>query len=406
MNKLTILELGKVASATKAEFLRKLQPLVHTADLPKVDIDSVLLKTAFRLSFFNKKRNIYPFATLQSADYAVVGQIISQNLPENIRSEYFAKLQRQNAARIPKLYNAEGLDELGNKASIYLPEWAFFEEDHKEYLETFRNCPITEIFYYWFDTQSNPPSNFKHMTSGSQLNLPSKPLSGSSSLIRTRSRGKNPQKQADDEKKPELKYENRHENMYENRYNNRYENRQENDNEFNMAAAAAEQSRQQYVAAILAKQFKGTSKFSSFIQTFEMLIEEHDEAGSVGHRVEMMPQKKRLLIAILWDPSNSPLKGIDGRRFVGPQTYITDLPVEQTDTYDKIVMLLTTKYDQKREEMSAITVANRLRMLKQDGKPIDEYITLYEDTRDRFPAAQVGTILTDKYFVVGLILSY
>ena len=120
MNKLITLELGKVASATGAEFLRKLQPLmevdfstqdIHTADLLKVDIDSVLLKAAVCLYFFNKKRNVYPFA-LQIADYAVVGQIISQNLllrvqygeqiqyslntPEDIRSEYFNELPRQN----------------------------------------------------------------------------------------------------------------------------------------------------------------------------------------------------------------------------------------------------------------------------------------------------------------------
>ena len=44
-------------------------------------------------------------------------------------------------------------------------------------------------------------------------------------------------------------------------------------------------------------------------------------------------------------------------------------------------------------------------MLKQDGKPIDVYITLYEDICDRIPAAQVGTILADykhvEYFVGG-----
>ena len=51
-------------------------------------------------------------------------------------------------------------------------------------------------------------------------------------------------------------------------------------------------------------------------------------------------------------------------------------------------------YDEKREEISAITVANRLRMLKQDGKPMDEYIILYEDTRDRIPANQLAPINT------------
>ena len=113
------------------------------------------------------------------------------------------------------------------------------------------------------------------------------------------------------------------------------EDGQKNNNRFGMAAAAAaaaavaEQFRQQHVAIILAKQFKGTTKFSGFIRAFEVLIGEHDEAGWIGQQVEMMLQKqKRLLIATLQDPENPPLKGIDGRRFVGSQTYIADLLIE------------------------------------------------------------------------------
>ena len=46
-------------------------------------------------------------------------------------------------------------------------------------LETFRNCLATDIFYYWFDNHSNPPPNFRGVTSGSQLNLTSESLSRS-----------------------------------------------------------------------------------------------------------------------------------------------------------------------------------------------------------------------------------
>ena len=120
LNQLTTLELGKVSSATEAKFLHKLQPLVevdfsatdvHTADLPKVAIDSVLLKAAVRLYFSNKKKNLYPFAKLQIADHAVVGQIISQNLPDNIRSEYFANIQCENAASIVQRWRVRRIGE-------------------------------------------------------------------------------------------------------------------------------------------------------------------------------------------------------------------------------------------------------------------------------------------------------
>ena len=46
-----------------------------------------------------------------------------------------------------------------------------FEEDHQEYLEAFRNCPATDVFYFWFDTHSNPPANddFKDVTTDPDL---------------------------------------------------------------------------------------------------------------------------------------------------------------------------------------------------------------------------------------------
>ena len=50
------------------------------------------------------------------------------------------------------------------------------------------------------------------------------------------------------------------------------------------------------MASILAQQFKGISKRSGFIQTFEMLIEKRDEAGSIGHRGQMTTQKKKRLL--------------------------------------------------------------------------------------------------------------
>lgn len=73
------------------------------------------------------------------------------------------------------------------------------------------------------------------------------------------------------------------------------------------AAAAAAQFLQQYMSAILANQFNGMSKFRGFIQTFEMLVEEHDEAGQVGYQLVMTPEeKRRLLIA-------PPARGVNGR---------------------------------------------------------------------------------------------
>ena len=63
LNKLTTLEQGKVASATEAKLLRKLQPLVevdfsatdvHTADLAKVDVDCVLGRGFFEIPSLQK----------------------------------------------------------------------------------------------------------------------------------------------------------------------------------------------------------------------------------------------------------------------------------------------------------------------------------------------------------------
>ena len=130
------------------------------------------------------------------------------------------------------------------------------------------------MFYFWFDTQSNPPANIKDVTTGSQLDLPSERAA--------------------------------------------YEHEQDH--------------WQQYVSSILANQFNGMPKFQGFIQTFEMLIEEHDEAGRLGYQVAMTPQKKRrLLIAALRDSTNPPASGVDGRRFKGPQTYIADLELDKID---------------------------------------------------------------------------
>ena len=73
-----------------------------------------------------------------------------------------------------------------------------------------------------------------------------------------------------------------------------------------------------------------------------------------------------------------------------------------------VVALLVNKYDEKQEDtgISVTTIASRLKLIKQDGKPVDEYIALYVDTRDRVPAAQLAIITTSythvKNFVSGL----
>ena len=113
-----------------------------------------------------------------------------------------------------------------------------------------------------------------------------------------------------------------------------------------------------------------------------------------------------MLIATLRGPLNPPVKGIDGRRFVGPQRFIANLPDEQIEPFDAVVNLLTAKYDQRQEDISASTVASQLKMVKQDGKSVDEYIARYEDTRDRVPALQLAVIMTNyahvENFVSGL----
>ena len=93
------------------------------------------------------------------------------------------------------------------------------------------------------------------------------------------------------------------------------------------------------------------------MRSFETFVRLHDQAGIPPHRQAMDPEmKKELLIATLRDPLNPPAKGIDGQRFVGPQSFIADLPDEQIETFDAVVNLLTVKYDQRQEDISATTV--------------------------------------------------
>ena len=93
------------------------------------------------------------------------------------------------------------------------------------------------------------------------------------------------------------------------------------------------------------------------MQTFEMFVEEHDEAGQVRYRVEMTPQKKRgLLIATLRDPADPPAKGVDGPdKGSLVRRVIADLPNEQIDILDKVVTLLTSKSDEKHEDLISIS---------------------------------------------------
>ena len=67
------------------------------------------------------------------------------------------------------------------------------------------------------------------------------------------------------------------------------------------------------------------------------------------------------------------------------------------------VALLVNKYDEKQEDISVTTVTSQLKLIKQDGKPVDEYIALYEDTRDRAPAAQLATIMTNYTHVENFV---
>ena len=51
-------------------------------------------------------------------------------------------------------------------------------------------------------------------------------------------------------------------------------------------------------------------------------------------------------------------------------------------------------------------MASQLKLVKQDGKSVNEYIGRYEDTRDRVPALQLVVIITNyahvENFVSGL----
>ena len=91
----------------------------------------------------------------------------------------------------------------------------------------------------------------------------------------------------------------------------------------------------------------------------------HDRAGIQQHQHPMEPEmKKELLIATLRDLVNQPAKGLDGRSFIGPQSYPADLPDDQIETFDMVVALLVNKYDEKQEDISVTTVASRFKLIK------------------------------------------
>ena len=103
-----------MASIEQAEILLRLPSLIEvdtstvqirTADLPIIDIDSVLLKAAVRLLYFHKSRETYKHAILDHRDYAVICQIIKQSLigDENSQNQFLAELQQENSARLPPL---------------------------------------------------------------------------------------------------------------------------------------------------------------------------------------------------------------------------------------------------------------------------------------------------------------
>ena len=108
------------------------------ADLPDIDLNSIksiLVKAACRLFWLHKKKET-PYAELQMSDHAVVCQIIAHNLLASIRTDYFTELRHQIAVRFPTLYNKKGLNQLGEKAPIFLPEWSHFENVYREYSGT------------------------------------------------------------------------------------------------------------------------------------------------------------------------------------------------------------------------------------------------------------------------------
>ena len=68
-----------------------------------------------------------------------------------------------------------------------------------------------------------------------------------------------------------------------------------------------------------------------------------------------------------------------------------------------MVTLLTAKYDQRQEDISATTLVSQLKLVNQDGKSIEEYIAKYEDTRDRVPAPQLAVIMTNYAHVKNFV---
>ncbi|KAF8416252.1 hypothetical protein EV426DRAFT_700412 [Tirmania nivea] len=153
-------------------------------------------------------------------------------------------------------------------------------------------------------------------------------------------------------------------------------------------AAQAEQLRMQYITSIINKEFNGTAKFKGFQRSFETIVRLHDNAGSTGHRVAMDDEIKwELLVAILKDPTAPPPKGMDGRKF-------------------QLVQRLNDKYGERDEETTPQLVAIQLKILKQEGKPVDDYVACFEDIRDKVMAAQLATIMTPynqiETFISGL----
>ena len=71
-----------------------------------------------------------------------------------------------------------------------------------------------------------------------------------------------------------------------------------------------------------------------------------------------------------------------------------------------MVTLLTAKYDQRQEDISATTVASQLKLVKQDRESVDEYIAKYENTRDRVPALQLAVIMTNYAHVENFVSGF
>ena len=112
-----------MASIEEAEILLKLPSLevdtstveVRTADLPVIDIDSVLLKAAVRLFYFHKRRETYKYPTLDHSDYAIVCYIIKKTLADK-KSNFNDRILHD----YHQLYNEEGRSILRKKAPINL----------------------------------------------------------------------------------------------------------------------------------------------------------------------------------------------------------------------------------------------------------------------------------------------